>query len=514
MQVPTDELSLEVKRAVALASCIALLLVEPALGVRRDSADLRMFRFEFDNDAFLGSDEAFSAGWSPHLDSSLLDCWQGTLPQWIASVPGLGDDGGRGRIVRRATRVTQMIVTPRRAEVAEAHPYDAPGPVVLGLYRSLASGADRRLIAGQSYVGCLGPCAQTAPLAAEEEEPWRPVGLLRVRDMSPFGISRLDFLPAHPASLAAGAMALELNLSYQNTWITSDNVRVALAERSARRMLVRPEDVDAILALPGDAYLVDGEFALLDLTVHYMLGRRLGLYATLSWYDFGGGFLDATIEGFHEALSLSDGQRDLVPRDRWHVVAKIGDRHFVSMHAPEGELGDPVLGLRLALFGAPERWNLVTEVAVKFAWRGEDRLVTTGENDYGLQLSLQRFFRRNALYLSLSAVYFGAGSEPRLTRTAWLPTAIAGWETRVSRRANFVFQLYASRSAIQDTDLPELSANKLQATAGIQWKWGRQALRFGITENLVNFDNTPDIGVTLSLACAFGPDGGEDGHQF
>lgn len=365
----------------------------------------------------------------------------------------------------------------------------------------------RRRARGRRAALALAALCVAAPLRADEE-PWRALGLLRARDMTPFGISRLDFLPAPPVSLAAGAMAVELNLSYQNTWAASGNVRALLAERPARRSAIRPEDVEAILALPGDAFLVDGEFMLLDLSFHYKLGRRFGLYATLPWHDFGGGYFDSTIEGFHDALSLPNAERDLVPRDRWQVVAKIGDQRFVSTHAPGGELGDPVVGLRFALFEAPERWNLVTEAAVKIAWSGDDRLVTTGENDYGVQLSLQRFFRRNALYLSLSAVYFGAGTEPRLTRTDWLPTAIAGWETRISRRANFVLQLYASRSAVQDTDLPELAADKLQATAGVQWMWGRQALRFGITENLVHFDNTPDVGATVSLARFFGPGGG------
>jgi hypothetical protein len=356
----------------------------------------------------------------------------------------------------------------------------------------------------RGWLTALALALACSAAAGAAEGDWRTLGLIRVRDMSPFGISRLDFLPAHAVSLPKGSTAIEINLSYQNTWVASRNVRSLLAARGQHRLAIRPEDVAAILALPGDAYLVDGEFALLDLTFHAKLARHLSVYATLPWYDFEGGFLDSSIETFHDTLSLPRAGRDLVPRNQWTVVARIGDQQFVSTRAPHSDLGDPVLGLRWTLFDQPERWNLVVEPAIKIAWSSRGRLTTTGGNDYGLQLSLQRFFRHNALYLSLSTVYFGAGTEPRLTSVTWLPTVIAGWETRLSRRANFVFQFYASRSAIQRTDLPELSATKLQATAGVQWAWGRQALRLGLTENVGHFENTPDVGVTLSFGRFFG----------
>src|SRR5262245_44861946 len=68
----------------------------------KDPWSLRLFRFEFDNDNLVGSDDAFSAGWSFQFHSRLMDQWGGGLDQWVRHVPGLGDDGKGGRIVRRA----------------------------------------------------------------------------------------------------------------------------------------------------------------------------------------------------------------------------------------------------------------------------------------------------------------------------------------------------------------------------------------------------------------------------
>jgi len=41
--------------------------------------DLKMFRFEFDNDTFLGSDDAFTAGWSFHFNAVARYNWIGYL---------------------------------------------------------------------------------------------------------------------------------------------------------------------------------------------------------------------------------------------------------------------------------------------------------------------------------------------------------------------------------------------------------------------------------------------------
>src|SRR5690606_682538 len=107
-------------------------------------------------------------------------------------------------------------------------------------------------------------------------------------------------------------------------------------------------------------------------------------------------------------------------------------------------------------------------------------------------------------YLTLSGVYF-ASPEPELAQDQWIPTAIAGWERQFTRRLGFVLQVYASRSTVQNTRLDELSADKLQATVGLQWRHRGHVIRLGLTENLRNFHNTPDVGLTLSVARIFIP---------
>src|SRR5690606_27575333 len=54
------------------------------------------------------------------------------------------------------------------------------------------------------------------------EQQWSHVGLLRARDLTPFGLLRLDMLPSHTADAAEGKWTFELQYAYQNTFVLSD----------------------------------------------------------------------------------------------------------------------------------------------------------------------------------------------------------------------------------------------------------------------------------------------------
>jgi len=326
------------------------------------------------------------------------------------------------------------------------------------------------------------------------------LGPLRIRDMTPFNLLRLDMLPAHAVSAGPGSWAIEADVSYSNTFVMSDNVKSYLEARGERRPLTQA-DADAILNLGQDAYFVDGEFGLLDLTFHYGLTRHSSAYLTLSAYDFTGGFLDGTIEGFHKAFGLDTEGRDLVARNRFQGVLSVEGIKTSFLSPPiEGGLGDPVIGLRHTWPLSSSHWGLVLDGAVKIAWRGERLFLSTGTDDYGLQASLQGKFSRQAVYFGASAVRTDGQVFGVVLRQVVIPTVTAAYEIGVTPHTNAILQLYASESTVRDTTIDELKADKFQASLGLRSLRGRLVYGFAVTENVANFANTPDIGVSLTLA--------------
>jgi hypothetical protein len=174
-----------------------------------------------------------------------------------------------------------------------------------------------------------------APVATPAAGATELLGPLRIRDMTPFNLLRLDMLPAHAVTAAPGTWAIETNLSYTNTFVMSDNVNRYLEARGTPGPLTRT-DVDAILALGEDAYYVDGEFGLLDLGFHYAWTRRASIYVSIPVYDFSGGLLDGIIEGFHERFGFAAGGRDLVARDRFQAILSLDGNPSYYLEPPVG----------------------------------------------------------------------------------------------------------------------------------------------------------------------------------
>jgi len=136
--------------------------IAPAVAADEPEKDFRrmhLFRFEFDNDNLLGSDDAFTAGWSFQLHSPLDDTWGPGYAKWIGRVPGLGDDGPGGRIVRWAVGVNQIILTPADISIEAPQPNDVPWAGILDVTLSWSAYDNQRMAALQLFVGCMGPCS-------------------------------------------------------------------------------------------------------------------------------------------------------------------------------------------------------------------------------------------------------------------------------------------------------------------------------------------------------------------
>jgi hypothetical protein len=152
---------------------------------------------------------------------------------------------------------------------------------------------------------------------------------------------------------------------------------------------------------------------------------------------------------------------------------------------------------------------LSVESAVKVPVSGERRLLSTGKYDYGVQAALQRHGTNHAVYFDLAAVYYGGAEFPARQDSRVIPTAIVGYEYRLTQRTHLNVQAYVSRSTYthEQTDLDELTGVKYQYSLGVRHYTNKFLFSFGITENVQNINNTPDIGFQLGVAYVPHPGG-------
>lgn len=361
----------------------------------------------------------------------------------------------------------------------------------------------RRLIIpdGRSWraraVGALlGLCAA----ACAQAEDWTHPGMLRVRDLTPFGLLRLDMRAPHTVDQADGVWVIELELAYQNTYVLSENVEDYLRARPGGRRPLDAADAAVIHALPGDAYFVDGELGLFELLIHRKLDEHWNLYLTVPYLTYGQNLLDGIIEDFHEATGFSQQGRDLVARDSFQFVYDLGGRQDAELRrAAHGGLGDPVFGARYSLPDKDRKWDVVVEFAAKLAVAGSRPQLSTGRSDVGVQVGMQRTWDRHATYFAGSAVYY-AGEAGTPADRGIVPTLHAAYAYALTPHTSLILQGYASHSVVRRTDVPELSDNKYQLSIGVQHRAKRVLWSVALTENISNFRNTPDVSLLFGFA--------------
>jgi hypothetical protein len=330
-------------------------------------------------------------------------------------------------------------------------------------------------------------------------------GLLRGRDLSPFGYLRLDMRPGFSTPGEPGTFSIETDFAYQNTWATSPEVEKYLNKLPGRREL-GPAELQAIRDLPGENYLVDLELGQVDLTVNYQINDRWSAYLIASGAAFGGGFMDSVIESFHDLIDAPRFGRPAAARNDYNVLFDLKGSQFAAFESPGGGgLLDPVVGMRYTLYSDDDRWRMSVESAVKLPIADRDKALSTGHVDAGLQVSLQRISGRHAAYLNFAGVYYAGMNSFVHEPSRILPTLVAGYERRMTARTNLIFQGYVSRSVFQraQTDLSELRGTKIQLSGGVHHRRGPHLFTFALTENIGNINNTPDIG--LQMGYSFNP---------
>lgn len=327
-------------------------------------------------------------------------------------------------------------------------------------------------------------------------------GPLRARDLSPFGFLRLDMRPTFAGSLEPGQWTVEAELSYQNTWALSEPVEKYLEDRGERRPFTA-DDVAAIAALPGENYLVDLELLTLDFTLHRQLTPRWGAYLILSGVTYGGDALDGAIEQFHSAFGMSNRGRATVPRGQVNVLFDLDSLQSVGLDVTQQDgLLDPTVGIRYSAPPLPGAWHLALEGAAKVPVGGSRPWLSTGRTDYGFQASLLHRGPRHAFFSSLALVDYAGSSEELHPGAELVPTIVLGFDSHLTGRTHSIVQFYASPSVFggDDTRLDELSSDKFLLSLGLRHHRPPHLVSFAVTENVANYNNTPDVAFQLGYA--------------
>ncbi len=323
-----------------------------------------------------------------------------------------------------------------------------------------------RLVSG---LACL---ASLLPAAAVADEPWLPL-----RNHNPF--LQVFGLPAFETAVgvARGETAVHVDLDIAN---------------HAEENLTSTESIT-----------LDGESYYLTLALRYGKSDKLALGVDIPFVGHAGGFLDATIENWHDLWGISNSKRE-GPRNELEFRYDNPQAASYELISSGFGLGDIRLSAAMPMYNSVERGREAgIRAGLKLPTGSANELHGSGAMDYSLGIYAADAGVFGAQNFSASAVagvlILGTGDVlPEIQKDVVAFTGIAAaW--RATDRFGLSTELYA-QSAYYESELSEIGDSSLQLAFGGFYVFRDNGLRLSFTliEELFD-DATSDVALQFSI---------------
>lgn len=353
-----------------------------------------------------------------------------------------------------------------------------------------------------SFVACslASSLGATEGRGANEDRP--AYGPLPIEDLFSLSLGFLRPSPAAPTRLRDGAWELSVVESIGNDHAQSRSVEDLLDQRLDRQRL-GVEDLRTLDAERG-VFRVDLEHYTTTLGLARGVGDRSRVDLAIPIVDIEGGVLDRTIEGFHELLALGQAGRSGVERNDVAIYLRSGAGEYSLASETGKALGDVRLSFSHDLpLARPHRGRVAVRGIVKLPTGSVEALASSGSVDLGLQVIGSWTLGRSHLWANAGLTWLGE-HELLGTGEQWIASGNVAWEYELETATSVVVQVALADSAFADLGLPELDEPVFEATIGVRRPFRAGQVFLGITENLSNFNNSSDIGVSFGLSRSFG----------
>jgi hypothetical protein len=232
-------------------------------------------------------------------------------------------------------------------------------------------------------------------------------------------------------------------------------------------------------------------------------GLEWGFELPYIWHT--GGFLDSSIENFHDTFGLPQGGRSDVPQDQinYHYFRNYVD--LVNVDHPVNGPGDlRLVGAKQLTSSGTDGHSTALRASLKLPTGKESELLGSGSTDLALWLSAATTHPLDQWNI------YGGGGIMYMTEGEVLPqqqrNQVAFGTLGISRMffPHLIFsgQLDAQTPFYDNTQLRQLNSYPVQGLVGARWEMmPHKFLEFSIAEDVV-VDTSSDVVFTLSLIMA------------
>ena len=319
-----------------------------------------------------------------------------------------------------------------------------------------------------------------------------PAGPFIQRDQFTVRMLFLGLRPEAGNLLPRGSMQWAVRLDYANTYAVT-------------RPVGDPGVAgDYFQAAPLNEYrlFADTETLRLAVDLDWQILPRLQIGLTLPFMKHGGGFLDGTVEGFHRLFNLTNGGREETPRNDYGVYVVRNGRFWIeSAEAAAIRPGDLVLRMKTPLYRRAGVLDLALASAVKLPTGNLEAL--TGSGGFDIQAALFATWwpaKILAVHYNIAHSRLGRPSRGKGFPLRSITTHMLALEYRATNRLAALIQAQGNTGPFPDSVLGPLDRTAFEMSGGVRYALsGTATLEIALTENLSQYQNTPDIGLHAGI---------------
>jgi len=303
---------------------------------------------------------------------------------------------------------------------------------------------------------------------AEPEEYWQgTLGPLTIRSLSPAQSLRFSPIPRSPYGLPDGQTELQFNIAAASVF----------SEQKGLFML--------------DFHFTDTRFAINqgfanDWSAELSFNERRIINARLD---------QLTLE-FHDLFGIDQNGRTEVERD--DTTIQISEYGIDIGKESRGKYSQTMaLSVQKVLADKSVGWPAIA-VNFNMSYENlENGMIEHGAFDYGVQFSIAQKKSNGYAYGNISYTEFGSNNVLGMPLTDHQFSGMMGYEFNVKTDQSFILQYLFSEGVV--IDMGELSEYSHEIHIGYKWRTDSLLWEAGLVENIVNFENSPDVAFTFGL---------------
>lgn len=264
----------------------------------------------------------------------------------------------------------------------------------------------------------------------------------------------------------------------------------------------------AMLEVANDEYLMlDGETQTLSARIQKRVSPRVQLGIEIPWLQHSGGYLDSTIDAWHDLFGLPEGIRPQTPdNDLIYVYENDGVQVFELDERKSG-FGDIqiAMGLDLGAIGDSESSFLLSRIPWKLTFNlkvptGDvEKLTGSGNVDVAAGVGVRSpGGERFDWWLDMGLVWPGDVDIVGLDSSGQIYYYDGAVAWRFLTNLDLLLQI-AGHTAPYQTNVTMLGEPAMQLGVGAMWHVSEKyAMRFGFFEDL-RAESAPDFGVEIAV---------------